>query len=67
MKKSIITLAVIIAAMFATTSCQNKSQNQNQDQTGTVNNFRIKRGTNISHWLSQSEHRRSSWLGRLLD
>ena len=57
MKKSIITLAVIIAAMFATTSCQNKSQNQNQDQTGTVNNFRIKRGTNISHWLSQSEQR----------
>ena len=57
MKKSIITLAVIIAAMFATTSCQNKSQNQNQDQAGTVNNFRIKRGTNISHWLSQSEQR----------
>ena len=57
MKKSIITLAVIIAAMFATTSCHNKSQNQNQDQTGTVNNFRIKRGTNISHWLSQSEQR----------
>ena len=57
MKKSIITLAVIIAAMFATTSCQNKSQNQIQDQTGTVNNFRIKRGTNISHWLSQSEQR----------
>ena len=57
MKKGIITLAVIIAAMFATTSCHNKSQNQNQDQTGTVNNFRIKRGTNISHWLSQSEQR----------
>ena len=26
-------------------------------QTGTVNNFKIKRGTNVSHWLSQSEAR----------
>ena len=26
-------------------------------QTGTVNNFKIHRGTNVSHWLSQSEAR----------
>ena len=44
-----MTLALIAAAMFVTTSCQNKNQDQNQDQAGQVNNFRIKRGTNISH------------------
>lgn len=26
-------------------------------QTGTANNFKIKHGTNVSHWLSQSEAR----------
>ena len=26
-------------------------------QSGTLNNFKIKRGTNVSHWLSQSEAR----------
>ena len=57
MRKSVFTLAVIMSALFAFTSCQNKSQNEVQDQTGQVNNFRIKRGTNISHWLSQSEQR----------
>ncbi len=60
MRKSIFTLAVmIVAALFVTTSCGNKSQKQAQEesQAGQVNNFRIKRGTNISHWLSQSEQR----------
>ena len=57
MKKLFLSLAVVIMALFATTSCQNKSQNQTQDQSGQVNNFRIKRGTNVSHWLSQSEQR----------
>ena len=57
MRKNLFTLAVMIAAVFAFTSCQNKSQNEAQDQSGQVNNFRIKRGTNISHWLSQSEQR----------
>ena len=57
MKKIILSLAVVIAALFVTTSCQNKSQNQTQSEAGQVNNFRIKRGTNISHWLSQSEQR----------
>ncbi len=44
-------------ALFATTSCQNKSKSESENQTGQVNNFRIKRGTNVSHWLSQSEQR----------
>jgi len=57
MTKKFLTLALIMAAMFAITSCQNKPQTQDQDQAGQVNNFRIKRGTNISHWLSQSEQR----------
>ena len=57
MKKIILSLAVIFAALFVTTSCQNKSQNQAQDEAGQVNIFRIKRGTNVSHWLSQSEQR----------
>ena len=47
----------MIAAMFVTTSCGNKAQKQDETQAGQVNNFRIKRGTNISHWLSQSEQR----------
>ena len=57
MRKNLFTLAVMMAALFAFTSCQNKSQNEAQGQSGQVNNFRIKRGTNISHWLSQSEQR----------
>ena len=59
MKKLYLSLAIVVMALFATTSCQNKSQNQNQtqDEAGQVNNFRIKRGTNVSHWLSQSEQR----------
>ena len=57
MKKLFLSLAVVVMALLVTTSCQNKSQNQTQDQSGQVNNFRIKRGTNVSHWLSQSEQR----------
>ena len=57
MKKIILMAAAIIAALIVNTSCQNKSQNQDQTQAGQVNDFRIKRGTNISHWLSQSEQR----------
>jgi endoglucanase len=57
MKKFFLSLAVVIMALFVTASCQNKSQNETQDKAGQVNNFRIKRGTNVSHWLSQSEQR----------
>ena len=49
MRKSVFKLAMIVMAMFVSTACF--------AQTGKVNNFRIKRGTNISHWLSQSEQR----------
>jgi endoglucanase len=57
MKKYIFTLAVIMMALFVTASCQNKSKSESENQAGQVNNFRIKRGTNVSHWLSQSEQR----------
>ena len=57
MRKYVFTLAVIISALFLTTSCKNKGQDQDHTQAGQVNNFRIKRGTNVSHWLSQSEQR----------
>jgi len=43
MKRSILVIAVMFAALMV--------------QAAQVNNFRIKRGTNISHWLSQSEQR----------
>ena len=57
MRKNIFAMAVMIAALLAgTTSCGNKAQNQEKAENG-VNDFRIKRGTNISHWLSQSEQR----------
>ena len=41
---------VICAASLMTVACGNKSNDG-------VNDFRIKRGTNLSHWLSQSEAR----------
>ena len=41
---------VICAAALMTVACGNKSNDG-------VNDFRIKRGTNLSHWLSQSEAR----------
>ena len=46
MKKLSLLLAIMA---FALTPCL--------AQTSTVNNFKIKRGTNVSHWLSQSEAR----------
>ena len=46
MKKLFVLLAVMA---FALSPCL--------AQTGKVNNFKIKRGTNVSHWLSQSEAR----------
>ena len=46
MKKLLVLLTVMT---FALTPCL--------AQTGNVNNFKIKRGTNVSHWLSQTEAR----------
>jgi len=51
MKKSFISLAMIAMTMLGFTACSTKSE------TNDVNNFRIQRGTNVSHWLSQSEER----------
>lgn len=44
-------IATAICTMSASTSTSQKGT------TGEVNNFRIRRGTNLSHWLSQSEER----------
>ena len=44
-------MAVIAMTMLAMTACTKKSE------TNEVNNFKIQRGTNVSHWLSQSEER----------
>ena len=48
--KKMLRGAVICAVALMTVACGNKSNDG-------VNNFRIKRGTNLSHWLSQSEAR----------
>ena len=45
-------MAVIAMTVLALTACTTKSEPTNE-----VNNFRIHRGTNLSHWLSQSEER----------
>ena len=49
MRKNVFTIAMIVVALCVSMSCF--------AQAGKVNNFRIKRGTNVSHWLSQSEQR----------
>ena len=45
-------MAIVAIAVLAFTACATKSEKD----TG-VNNFHIQRGTNLSHWLSQSEER----------
>ena len=50
MKRFVYSLAVLM--MLVLTACTTKNE-QNQE----VNDFRIHRGTNLSHWLSQSEER----------
>jgi len=44
-------MALTAISVQLLTACTTKSENTE------VNNFRIERGTNISHWLSQSEER----------
>ena len=51
MKKYLFLFAAFAAVTFALCSCGEKPA------AGEVNDFRIKRGTNLSHWLSQSEER----------
>ena len=51
MKKTFCFFTCIIVCMLLTASCSTKHE------TDAVNDFRIHRGTNLSHWLSQSEER----------
>ncbi|MBR1720807.1 MAG: cellulase family glycosylhydrolase [Phocaeicola sp.] len=52
MKKTFITLAILAFTMLTMSACSGQSA-----KTDGVNNFTIKRGTNLSHWLSQSRVR----------
>ncbi|MBP5376315.1 MAG: cellulase family glycosylhydrolase [Bacteroidaceae bacterium] len=51
MRKIMNYMAVVAMTVLAMTACTKKSE------TNEVNNFKIQRGTNVSHWLSQSEER----------
>ena len=50
--KKILFLALAAMTMLVLTACTDKKETNNG-----VNNFKIQRGTNVSHWLSQSEER----------
>ena len=47
MKNFLMSMAFVAATMLMFSACSEK-------KTDEVNNFRIQRGTNISHWLSQN-------------
>ncbi len=51
MKKFYLSIVALLCAAFLLNSCSDETT------AGKVNDFRIKRGTNLSHWLSQSEER----------
>ena len=51
MKKLLFPVAVIAMTMLVMTACSTKND------ANSVNDFQIHRGTNLSHWLSQSEER----------
>ena len=51
MKKTLMSVAFVAAAVLMFSACSEK-------KTDEVNNFRIQRGTNISHWLSQNNEDR---------
>ena len=51
MKRIISYLAFVVVMILAVTACSKKEE-------GATNNFRIKRGTNVSHWLSQNNEDR---------
>ena len=52
MKRILYTLAVVAIILSTVVGCTTK-----KETTDDVNDFRIQRGTNLSHWLSQSEER----------
>ena len=51
MKRIISFFAFVAVMILAITGCSQKEE-------GTTNDFRIKRGTNVSHWLSQNNEDR---------
>ena len=51
MKRIISYLAFVVVMILAVTACSKKEE-------GATNNFRIKRGTNVSDWLSQNNEDR---------
>ena len=53
MKKVLFRMALAAMMTVGLAACTTKSETQND-----VNNFRIKRGTNLSHWLSQNDEDR---------
>lgn len=55
MKKTFFTLVALAATLMV--SCTTSQSQQDATNNETENNFKIQRGTNVSHWLSQSEER----------
>ena len=55
MKKTFFTLVALVATLMV--SCTTSQSQQDATNNETENNFKIQRGTNVSHWLSQSEER----------
>ena len=54
MKKILFVLAIIATALWTMTACTSKKETETKSEE---NSFKIKRGTNLSHWLSQSQER----------
>ena len=50
MKQIMCSMTVLVMTLLALTACTTKSETSDG-----VNDFRIKRGTNLSHWLSQND------------
>lgn len=55
MKKTFFSLVALVATLMV--SCTTSQSQQDATNNETENNFKIQRGTNVSHWLSQSEER----------
>ena len=54
MKKIFYVLAIVATALWTMTACITKTEKETKSEE---NSFKIKRGTNLSHWLSQSTER----------
>ena len=56
MKKQFISISLIIFTLLYLTACK-QADKEAANQTDQFTSFTINRGTNIAHWLSQSERR----------